>query len=548
MESSFALCRHFRRTHFGFYRTVDVATTEHFATHCGTVIPFVDLWWACLIWTLPAGQAKRGALGHMQQLLLSGRYGDHEFRWQKMFGPVYRMKGCFGQDRLMVADPLALQTILNSPLFVRTGMFDILMRLLFGEESVICTEGRFRHGDITRSKLSVDVGDKHRRIRAAMNSGFTAAAVRTYKAVFEKVAETLSEQLENSPAGSINICPLLSLATLNAISEAVLRYSTQDLGEDFVANNVQVVKVSGTQSGTQILVEALSAGFPMWLWRAGMALPTTTFKIFRKLRYLTDQLARRIIRERRDAATQGLEMNDDYFSDLLASDNMGEDEIIAQVGILLVAGQETTANTIAFALLELARHPDFQEKLRDEIHSALGTSQGAGPYDSMPLLNALIKEITRLYPALPLADRVALQDTIIPLAEAITTSTGEQITQIPILKGQFVTLAIASYQRLEPRWGKDVHEFNPSRWLDGTVSAGDAVGPYANLLSFLGGPHTCLGWRFAILEIQVILCQLVSKFSFAQAEGESIKPRFLNNLMPVVSSGEKAVPLHITRL
>jgi hypothetical protein len=35
--------------------------------------------------------------------------------------------------------------------------------------------------------------------------------------------------------------------------------------------------------------------------------------------------------------------------------------------------------------------------------------------------------------------------------------------------------------RLEPRWDKDAHEFNPSRWLDGTVSAGDAVGPYANL-------------------------------------------------------------------
>ncbi|KAF8175963.1 cytochrome P450 [Mycena galopus ATCC 62051] len=487
--------------------------------------------------------------GHMQQLLLTGRYGDHEFQWQKMFGPVYRLKGCFGQDRLMVADPLALQTILNSPLFVRTGMLDILLRLLFGEESVICTkDGRFRHGDIARPKLNVDVGDKHRRIRAAMNIGFTAAAVRTYKAVFERVAETISEQLENSPAGPINICPLLSLATLNAISEAVLRYSTEDLGEDFVANNVQVVKVSGTQSGTQILVEALSAGFPMWLWRAGMALPTTTFKIFRKLRYLTDQLARRIIRERRDAATQGLEMNDDYFSDLLGSDNMDEDEVIAQVGILFLAGQETTANTIAFGLLELARHPNFQEKLRGEIHSALGTRQEAVPYDGMPLLNAFIKEIIRLYPALPLADRVALQDTIIPLAEAITTSTGEQITQIPILKGEFVTLAIASYQRLEPRWGTDAHEFNPSRWLDGTVSAGDAVGPYANLLSFLGGPHTCLGWRFAILEIQVILYQLVSKFSFAQAEGESVNPRFLNNLLPVVSSGEKTVPLHINRL
>ncbi|KAF7358155.1 Cytochrome P450 [Mycena venus] len=471
------------------------------------------------------------ASGHMQQLLLPHPYGDYEFQWQKTFGPVYRLKGCFGKDRLMVSDPLALQAILNSPNFVRIGMFDILMRLLFGEEAVICANG-----------------DQHRRIRAAMNIGFTAAAVRTYKAVFDKVAETFSEQLENSPAGPINVCPFLSLDTLNAISEAVFHYSMQDLGEDFVANNVQIVKITGTQSEAHILVEALTTGFPMWLWRAGMALPTTTFKIFRKLRYYTHQLGGRIIRERQDAVTQGLEMNNDFFGALLGSDNMSEDEIIAQVGILLLAGQETTANTTAFALLELARHPDFQEKLRAEIYSGLATSRGTVNYDSMPLLNAFIKETIRLYPAIPLVERVALKDAIIPLAEAITTSTGEQITQIPILKGQVVTLAIASYQRLEPRWGKDVHKFDPSRWLDGTVSAGDAVGPYVNLLSFLGGPRTCLGWRFAILEMQVIICELVSKFSLMETEGESSQPRFLSNLMPVLSSGEKTVPLHVTRL
>jgi cytochrome P450 len=42
-------------------------------------------------------------------------------------------------------------------------------------------------------------------------------------------------------------------------------------------------------------------------------------------------------------------------------------------------------------LLELARHPDFQEKLRAEVHSALGTSSAPVSYDSMPLLNAFIK-------------------------------------------------------------------------------------------------------------------------------------------------------------
>jgi hypothetical protein len=52
-----------------------------------------------------------------------------------------------------------------------------------------------------------------------------------------------------------------------------------------------------------------------------------------------------------------------------------------------------------------------------------------------------------MYPAEALADRVAVQDTIIPLSESINTSTGDRITQIAVLKGQLVTLASASYQR-----------------------------------------------------------------------------------------------------
>jgi hypothetical protein len=48
--------------------------------------------------------------------------------------------------------------------------------------------------------------------------------------------------------------------------------------------------------------------------------------------------------------------------------------------------------------------------------------------------------------------------------------------------------------------------------------------------------------------LQVILSRLVAKFSFAEVEGESIKPQLLNNLLPIVSSGDKALPLCITRL
>jgi len=132
--------------------------------------------------------------------------------------------------------------------------------------------------------------------------------------------------------------------------------------------------------------------------------------------------------------------------------------------------------------------------------------------------------------------------------DSLKTSTDELTKHIRVGKGQIVIMAVASYQRLESLWGEDAHKFRPSRWIDGTISQGQAVGPYANLLAFFGGPGVCLGWRFAILEMQVFFCELVGRFSFALSEADLVRTRFSGTLMPIMSDGQKAAPLYITPL
>ncbi|KAJ7103858.1 cytochrome P450, partial [Mycena epipterygia] len=421
--------------------------------------------------------------GHMRQLLLSPVYGEVEFGWQKLYGPLYRIKGCFGQDRLMVSDPIAFQYIVNSPHFKPGPVLESMSTWLFGEKSVTLLQG-----------------ETHRRLRAALNAGFTANAVRRYQPVFEKVAQMITAQLEDSPAPSINMCPLLNSASLNAVSEVVLGCSVEDLGKEFEENNTELIALAASQSAAQLPVYAIGARFPGWLLGMVTYLPTTAFKALRKARYLANRVGGQIARAKMDAARQGLEMNADLFSLLLNPDKSAKsgkelrsEEVVEQTAILLIAGQETSATTLAFGLLELGRHPEFQEQLRAEIHSTFGAGSQNVSYDNMPLLNAFIKEVLRIYPADPLVERVAVRDTVIPLAGSITTSTGERITRIPIQKGQLLTLAIASSQRLESRWGADAHEFRPARWIEGTPYQGEAVGPYAGLVSFSGGPHVCLG-------------------------------------------------------
>ncbi|KAJ7814939.1 cytochrome P450 [Mycena leptocephala] len=259
------------------------------------------------------------------------------------------------------------------------------------------------------------------------------------------------------------------------------------------------------QSAFQILAHAIAARLPTRIGDAAIRLPTRTYKTLRTSQLLANNLGNQLVREKSDAARLGQGTNSDFYSQLLDVDHsdktkhaVAAEEIAGQTAIFLIAGQDTTANTLAFALLELARAPELQDKLRAEIHATLGAVRaGSVSYDSMPLLNAFIKEALRMYPAVTISDRTTLEDSVIPLAGSITTSTGEQISQIHIRKGQVLQLGLASYYRLESRWGADAHEFKQSRWLEGTAYNGDAFGPYANLLTFLGGPHTCLGWRFA---------------------------------------------------
>ncbi|KAJ7445528.1 cytochrome P450 [Mycena galericulata] len=386
--------------------------------------------------------------GHMLQLLLAPQWGDYEFKWLKQFGAVY-----------------APQYILKSAHFDYGPVLKNVINILYGKTSVVAPEGVMR-----------------RRVRTALNVGFTASAVRNYQPLFEKAAQKVTEQLENASTSPVDICPLLSNATLGAVSEAVLGYSTKELGDDFLENNCQIV-VAGSQSPNQILYLLLEAAF---------YLPTATLKA--KL----------------DAAGKGLEINDDVYSLLLnpqqsdkTSRALSGEEVVNQTAIILIAGQDTTmsewqegpihANTLAFSLLELAKNLDLQHRLRAEIYSMIGAGGRIVAYDNMLLLNAFVKEAFRLYPAEAITDRIAREDMVLPLSKSIVISDGEHISQIPIRKGQVVTVAIASKDwtrggALTPT------NSNPHAGSKELLTRGKSlVHMRTCTLTFLSGAHTCLG-------------------------------------------------------
>jgi hypothetical protein len=178
---------------------------------------------------------------------------------------------------------------------------------------------------------------------------------------------------------------------------------------------------------------------------------------------------------------------------------------------MMLAGHETTASTLCWALYELAIHPEFQSIIREEIREtrAQASQRGDGEMkiadlDSMHNMSALMKvsgyddiasildnlrciqETLRYYPILTTLHRKARVDQIIPLSTPQTTKTGETITAVPVSKGQQIIMSIAAYNRLvvfltrfplqlfslrlKAVWGEDADVWRPQRFLEGVES------------------------------------------------------------------------------
>ncbi|KAJ7508464.1 cytochrome P450 [Mycena galericulata] len=483
----------------------------------------------------------------MLQLVFPRIYGEFEFGWQKKYGSVYKIKGLFGEDRLMISDPVALQHIINNRSVIHAPSKLQMGKLVFGERSVYCAEG-----------------EDHRRLRAALSPGFSPNTIRGFLPIFVDVAQRIVQEWDRlcspeSPA-LVDVCDMLDHGTLDIISEAALGSPINTVANPehpLAKSHLHVLSTALTRSKTDIFGDAVLPYIPTAILRQAVRLPTAAFRALQSFRSVTDDIGSRLMHEKTEAHEMGVNQDNDMLSILIKGlsrqreTKVTASELSEQIRVILLAGQDTSADALAWCFLELAKDQEYQRKLRVEIELFKGRSISEGrqmDYDSMPLLNAFLKETLRIYPAAPYLERVAGEDLIIPLGSEITTTSGERISHLPVKKGQWVGVAIASYQRLEALWGPDADEFRPSRWLSGDPCTGQALGPYAHLLSFVGGHRVCAGWRFAVLEMQVILTELVANFSFELSPNDPVRPLYAGILVPMTDAGRKGLPLFIQRI
>lgn len=169
---------------------------------------------------------------------------------------------------------------------------------------------------------------------------------------------------------------------------------------------------------------------------------------------------------------------------------------------LFAAGRDTTAQTLSWCWYELAKHPEWEKKLRDEAMQVLGP-EGQTTFDKLkelPLTYCFFNEVLRLHANVPNQGRTATQETVLP---------GSGVRVYP---GDIVAWSTWCMGYLEEVWGPDAKEFKPERWLleNGGVMKQNTVRHYV----FNGGARLCLGINFAQQEACVFLSTLIRRFHF----------------------------------
>ncbi|KAF5319258.1 hypothetical protein D9619_008320 [Psilocybe cf. subviscida] len=497
---------------------------------------------------IPGPSPTSWPYGNMLELLFHAPYGQHEFEWQKRYGRVYSIKGCIGEDRLMVSDPITLRHILaDTGDFRKCPQHQLINKRVFGDGSVL-----YAHGA------------EHRRIRNIMLPAFSVNAlllvVPKLQAIAEELRESWAKSLESDmdEGGVVDIFPDIHETTLKAVTQCIMGYDMA-ADEAYIESYRNLVITGAKRSKLAILTHSVLLALPDWVVTALTYFPPRDFATLLRFRKMSDTRSSKFLKSKIEARTLGIEsdgekslfdvMLDTY---LKTPDALTLEEIQNQFGTITVAGEDTTANTLIWAFYELSRNHDWQIRLREEINVAQERSKERTPqfYDSMPFLNALIKEVVRFYNALPYTERIAVRDTVLPVSKAITSRSGKKVTEIPVKKGQYVEIAIASYNRLPDIWGEDAEHFDPLRWLDGRVESTTegALGPYANVLTFIGGPRTCIGWRFAVLEVQVVLCDLIRHVHIDNLDPAATSPVHAISLAPLrkETNGQIGMPLKLT--
>ncbi|KAF7347085.1 Cytochrome P450 [Mycena venus] len=498
---------------------------------------------------------------------------DFQQDLEENYGEVVKIRGLFSKPQLYVFDPVALQSIIvqQSDAYEEHPIYMKAYGLLWGPG------------------IQSSIGADHHRYRKIITPAFAPGKIREMIPLFYEVAEKAREGLispfvsggprkvDMDPAhvsslivAQLDLNNIFGRTSLEVIGRTSIGYSFDSMipGQDTRNEYAETLKellptVFKFKLFFPFLPRACEIGSAAFRRFVVDMIPSKTLHRARDMVDLMEREATQLVKEKKEAVARGqLDIEDDskdimtllLKANLTAEEGMflTDEELVGQTGLMISAATDTTSSALDRIFHILSLHSDMQDKLRAEIVEA-PEHMDYEQLGSLPYLDGFVREVLRLYPPVtPVMNRElwrTVENTTLPLGTPLIGVNGQLITSIPVPKGTTVYIAIQAANRNRRIWGDDALEFKPDRWQNGKAGAQTErlCGIYGNMMTFLGGGRSCLGFQFALLEIKVIMSVLLRSFTFSPAD-DSIKWKMSGMIAVPSVEGKVELPLMVENL
>lgn len=406
------------------------------------------------------------------------KVSPHVDSWIGVYGKNY-LQWSGAQPQLVITEPELIKEVLNN----RNGAYpkteaNSFVRKLMGDGLLTAAEG-----------------EKWAKLRKLANYAFHGESLKGMNPAMISSVEVMLERWRNYEGKEVEVFEEFRLLTSEVISRTA-----------FGSSYLEGKKIFDMLQKLSFLIcrNAFKVRFPGF---------SKFFKTKDEIE--SDILAKEIrkcvmeiIKKREEKVLNGEE--DSFGSDFLGvlikahhdadeKQRISMDDMVDECKTFYVAGQETVNSLLAWTVLLLAVHTDWQEEARKEVLNLFG-QENPNPDGIWKLktLSNVINESLRLYP--PIASNLRKVEREVRLGKLILPA------------NLILSMSYLSLHHDPQIWGEDAHQFKPERFSEGIAKA--TTNSEAAFFPFGAGPRSCVGMNFAINEAKIALSMILQRYSF----------------------------------
>ncbi|KAF8214829.1 cytochrome P450 [Mycena galopus ATCC 62051] len=451
--------------------------------------------------SLPGPKSSNWLLGNLQEVMPDQvRALDYlpQVKWTREHGRTIRFNSFFGFGQMFTLDPKALHHVLsNTYIYQKSEISRYILGKIIGPGILLVEE------------------DVHKK----QNPAFGPAQVRDLTDIFLEKSLELRDvwSTEATSAGGVarvNVIPWLDKATLDIIGLAGFNHKFNALGASGAVRD-ELDEALATALASVGLMTILKGLIPVL-----RPIPTPVDRIIQHSQAVMTRISRALLenskKEMVDSGVFGADAGGgrDLLSLLVRANtakDLPETQRLSDEDVL--ARHETIASGAAWALFALAKSSIAQSRLRTELLDVATDTPTMDEINALEYLDWVVRETLRLHAPVMQSARVAMCDDVIPLSTPYVDVNGVTQTSFRIIKDQPVVIPILQLNCDEEIWGPDALEFRPERW-ETSPAPTSLPGVWGDVLTFLGGPRACIGYRFALVEMKALLFTLVRGLEF----------------------------------